>query len=81
MLKDGILNIRVNKKIREEAEKALMLYGISLSEGVNMFLYQVIAHGGLPFALKPTEESLQAVQEMSEGHITQGSVDDFLQTT
>jgi DNA-damage-inducible protein J len=67
MVKDGIVNVRVSKKIREEAEKTLMRYGLSLSDGVNMFLYQVISHGGLPFELKPTDETLQAVQEMKEG--------------
>lgn len=84
MMKDGIINVRVSKRIREEAENTLKLYGISMSEAVNMLLHQIIAHGGLPFELKPTEATLKALHGMRKdggegGYTKLANIDELFQ--
>ena len=52
MAKTETLHIRVNETVKENAEETLGMLGISISEAVNMFLYQVNLTGGLPFEVK-----------------------------
>lgn len=52
MAKDETLHIRVNSKVKENAEKILDTLGISISEAVNIFLCQVNLVGGIPFEIK-----------------------------
>lgn len=52
MAKTETLHIRVNEKVKTNAEETLDMLGISLSEAVNMFLYQVNLVGGIPFEVK-----------------------------
>ena len=44
--------VRINPKIRAEVMPILSELGISLSEAINMFLYQVRLNNGIPFELK-----------------------------
>lgn len=52
MAKTETLHIRVNEKVKANAEETLSMLGISISEAVNMFLCQVNLTGGLPFDVK-----------------------------
>ena len=52
MTKNETIHVRVNSKVKSNAESALDMLGISISEAVNMFLCQVNLTGGLPFAVK-----------------------------
>lgn len=59
MAKTETLHIRVNEKVKTNAEETLDMLGISLSEAVNMFLYQVNLVGGIPFEVKvPASERI-----------------------
>lgn len=44
-----VINIRTEKKIRDEAKKVFSKIGLSTSAGINMFLHQVVTEKGLPF--------------------------------
>ena len=44
--------VRINDDIKEEVVPILADLGISLSEAINMFLYQVKLNNGIPFELK-----------------------------
>ena len=46
------MNIRVNKDIKEKAEKVFDSLGLTNSQAVNMFFIQVILNNGIPFDIK-----------------------------
>ena len=52
MLKNETLHIRVNGDVKSSAENTLNMLGLSISEAVNMLLYQISLVGGLPFEIK-----------------------------
>ncbi len=43
------INVRIEKKIKIEANKALSKLGLDMSTAVKMFLYQVVTEQGIPF--------------------------------
>lgn len=43
------VNVRLEKKIKAKANKALSGLGLDMSTAVKMFLYQVVAEQGIPF--------------------------------
>jgi len=52
MVKNETLHIRVNENVKAQAERTLDMLGVSLSEAVNMLLYQITLVGGLPFDVR-----------------------------
>lgn len=77
MAKTTNLNIRLEPKLKEQAELVLGQLGIPVSSAVNMFLKQVVMHRGIPFDVtlptkKPvgvgslTEEELKT--ELGKGY-------------
>ena len=68
MNKSANLYIRVEPKVKEDAEAILSQLGIPMSNAVGVFLKQIVLHRGLPFgvvlpALKPIDVSLQTEDE------------------
>jgi addiction module RelB/DinJ family antitoxin len=51
---DAVINIRTNKKTRDQAKKIFAQLGLTTSAGINLFLQQVIAEKGIPFT--PTRD-------------------------
>lgn len=49
---DTTLSIRVDRKIKDEAEKLFESMGLSMSAAMRLFLQQVIAKKALPFSVK-----------------------------
>lgn len=61
-------SFRVDKDAKEEAAQVLKQYGMSLSDGINLFLHQVAMTHGIPFQLKvPSERMEEALKELEEG--------------
>ena len=59
MNKSTNLYVRVEPKIKDNAEMILSQLGISMSNAVGIFLKQVILHRGLPFDVTlPTSQPL-----------------------
>jgi DNA-damage-inducible protein J len=55
------LNIRIDKKVKEQAEAIFSELGLNMTTAVNMFLRTTIRENGIPFDLKlDTPNSLNA---------------------
>lgn len=46
------VNIRVDDKLKQEAENIFSELGLSLSAATNVFYKQVVRYGGIPFELR-----------------------------
>lgn len=58
--------IRINSEIKKQANDLFSSIGLDMSTAVNLFLYQCVLRGGLPFSVeKPryTDETLEAMAE------------------
>ncbi len=62
MAKTANINLRIDPKIKEQAEIVYDKLGLTLADAINIFLKKSITEDGLPFDLKKT--SLQIEQEM-----------------
>lgn len=61
---------RVKKELKEEAEEILDAMGLTLSDGVRLFLQQVVNTGSLPFQptiKQPNAETIAAMNELERG--------------
>lgn len=61
-----LTNVRIDTQIKNEASDVLSGLGLNISEAVNIFLRQVILHGGLPFQVaypRYSKELLEASEE------------------
>ena len=52
MAKTSSLYIRIDPKIKTEVESIYARYGMSLTDAINIFIYQSRNVGGLPFDLR-----------------------------
>jgi len=85
MAKTANLNIRIDPKTKEEAEKLFSKFGMTITDAVNIFLHQSLLSGGLPFSVKlpePNANTLAAIKEIEEmitkkSSTSSQSVDDF----
>lgn len=69
MAKTSNLNIRIDPDIKEQAEQLFSQFGITITDAINMFLYQSLNYGGIPFELKtdkPNAVTLSAMKEADE---------------
>ena len=60
------LNIRTDKKVKEDAEKIFAELGLNMTSAINISLRASIRESGIPFALKldvPNEETILAIEE------------------
>ena len=60
------LNIRIDKEIKEAAEKIYSSLGFNMTTAINMFLRASIRESGIPFDLKldiPNDETIKAIEE------------------
>ena len=78
MNKSANLSVRIDPKLKKEAEEILSTLGIPISNAISIFLRQVTLHKGLPFDVKipepPTfvedlsnEELLELLKEADQG--------------
>ncbi|WP_295157153.1 type II toxin-antitoxin system RelB/DinJ family antitoxin [uncultured Ruminococcus sp.] len=81
MTKNETIHVRVNSTVKNNAEAALDMLGISVSEAINMFLCQVSLVGGIPFEVKlpaparvivRSEEELDGKLNASDRDIAEG---------
>ena len=60
------LNIRIDKRIKEEAEELYGELGLTMSGAINIFLRASLRQHGIPFALKldePNDDTSKAIEE------------------
>jgi DNA-damage-inducible protein J len=65
---DTVINIRTNKKVRDEAKKVFSKMGLTTSAGINLFLRQVVAEKGLPFTPTRNPEKIRAAWDKEVAH-------------
>ncbi len=61
------INMRVDSKIKEQAEVLFSKLGLNMSTAINVFLRQAIQYGGIPFEVRiiePNETTLQAMRDI-----------------
>jgi len=68
MAKTARIQARVDAELKEKAQSIFESLGMSLSEGVNLYLAQVVNSNGVPFPVKiPNKETIEAMQECLDG--------------
>lgn len=63
------VKVRINSKLKKQAEEVFASLGISASSAINMFYHQVVRTNSIPFELKaeiPNETTLAALKEAEE---------------
>ncbi len=65
-MKDCIIQARIEDKVKKNAEKVLNAMGLSISDGVRLFLNQVTVEKGLPFRPSTVREVNQVTQKVIE---------------
>lgn len=59
--KTAIVSVRIAPDVKEKATEIYKTqYGLTLTDAVNIFFYQTIAAGGIPFEMKNKEPNAQA---------------------
>jgi addiction module RelB/DinJ family antitoxin len=53
-MKDAVIRARIDAKLKADAVAVLAACGLEVSDAIRLFLMQVIAHRGLPFAVRDT---------------------------
>jgi len=68
MAKTETIRARVEPELKSEAEAILKTLGLSASEAMRLFLFQVIHQRGLPFDVKiPNAKTISAIEELEAG--------------
>jgi DNA-damage-inducible protein J len=58
-----VIRSRIDPEVKNEASKILRSMGLTLSEGIRLFLYQIIAQKKLPFSVKtPNTVTIKAME-------------------
>lgn len=75
MAKSADLHIRIDPETKKSAENLFSVFGITVTDAVNMFLRQSVLVGGLPFELKQprynaeTEAAIQEARDIRAGKV------------
>jgi DNA-damage-inducible protein J len=59
-------NIRLDPDIKARAEQTFSVFGLNLSEAINVFLHTAILHHGFPFELRAPKLNSDVLQAMEE---------------
>ena len=58
--------VRIDTEIKQDATALFARLGLDMSSAVNLFLYQCVLRGGLPFAVEVPQYSKQTLDAMTE---------------
>ena len=58
--------IRIDANIKKEASELFSRLGLDMSGAVNLFLYQCVLRGGIPFAIEMPQYSQKTLDAMNE---------------
>jgi DNA-damage-inducible protein J len=77
--KTAEVKARIEPSLKKAAEKYLKHYDISASHGIKLFFQAVVDAKGLPFDLRPSKETKEAMAEHKTGNLkTYSSYDDMM---
>jgi DNA-damage-inducible protein J len=67
---ESVVRSRIDPVVKLEADRVLRSMGITLSDGIRLFLFQVIAEKALPFKIKtPNKRTIAAMQAARKGKV------------
>ncbi len=65
---NSVVRSRIDPIVKQEANRIFKNMGITLSDGIRLFLYQVIAEKALPFKVKmPNKKTIAAMEAARKG--------------
>ncbi len=65
---ESVVRARIDPVVKDEANQILKSMGLTLSDGIRLFLYQVIAEKALPFVIKsPNKVTREAMTAARNG--------------
>ena len=68
MARTETIRARIEPELKSEAEAILRELGLSSSEAMRLFLFQVIQQRGLPFEVRiPNAKTISAIEELEAG--------------
>ncbi len=68
-MKDAIITARIDKDIKEKAEKILSDLGLSASKAIGIFYEQIVSNNDIPFEVKiPNKKTLKAMHDADTGN-------------
>jgi DNA-damage-inducible protein J len=70
MATDALVSARIDKQLKEDAVAVLAEMGLSISDGIRLFLIRVVQERALPFPLSantPNAETRAAMEEARSG--------------
>ena len=71
MASSSMVHIRVDRKIKAKASKALASMGLTVSDAVRLLLTRVASEQALPFEVRvPNRETVAAMQAGEEGEVS-----------
>ena len=69
-----LLHVRVDKKVKAGAMKALAKMGLTVSDAVRLLLIRVATEKAMPFDVRvPSRETLAAMEAGERGKVTRAS--------
>jgi len=68
MTKSSSLYIRIDPKVKADVEAIYSRYGMSITDAINVFLYQSRNVDGLPFDLRPSIPNAETLTAIKEGN-------------
>ena len=74
-------NLTLDRELKERARAIVRKYGLSLSDAINLFLYEIVSKGDLEVARKvlPTKETWEAIQASRRGEGRCVALEEFKQ--
>lgn len=68
MPKSEIIKTRIEPDLKKEVERIFAALGLSTTEAISLFYYQVKLWKGLPFAIRiPNKKTLKTFKDTDEG--------------
>lgn len=56
-MKDAVIRARIDSELKANAARVLAACGLQPSDAIRLFLQQVVAHQGIPFAIRSAEHA------------------------
>lgn len=79
-MSDATIQVRLDSKMKENAEEVFAAMGLKISEAIRMFLQQTITDEALPFqpsVNKLNKATIQAFKEVKSGKFSDSNLKDF----
>ncbi len=77
------ITVRVDEKIKKEANNIFKEIGLDMSTAINVYLKQVIRSNGIPFPVSadvPNAVTIKAIEDAERGQLTTfSSIDELME--